>query len=698
MLCWIATLLTAAAATAPAAPPAGPRSLDTLCAEEPERVTKLFRALDLTNPELAAVRERVEAEEYPAACRALLDHYRARFTGMPLPEKKTGADFRDTRAEAALEDRFTFYGVTATVPHRPDGGLDWAYRGPTDDREWAWGLNRHSHLSMLLGAYRKTGNPAYARTIDWHLRDWVLSSPYPGEKSRTARWRGLEAALRMSDWAAVFTKLQDNPLLSPDTRILMLSSLPDHAHYLRHFHAGGGNWVTMEMNGLTDIALTWPEFAASDAWLAYALETMTPELVSQVYPDGVQKELTSHYHRVAAYNFERFADRLRRHGRSAPGQFRGTLERMWNYLALSMRPNGYGVLNNDADYDHTRPVLEKLAEEYGRADWRYVVTNGAKGTRPRGGPSVVFPWAGQAVLRSGWETDAHWAFFDVGPLGTGHVHYDKLHLSVAVAGRDVLADSGRYTYVGGPWRTYFTGSLSHNVLLVDGKPQKSFPNTVDAPLPGRDTTPGGGTRLEALGGAGTENAERGGFLLTPDFDFVRGVFRAGYHGVTGEPVHTRAVFHRPGRYWLVVDRMDIDRARDLTALWHFHPDCTVAQDGKTLVTTDADKGNLRLVPIGPADWNMSLVRGQEQPDIQGWYSRKYNSKTPATAAVCQTHTGGAVTFGWLLLPAVGMPQQAAAAMEKDGPDTVRIEVRLPDGTVERWRLPMAGDALQPEKR
>ena len=79
----------------------------------------------------------------------------------------------------------------------------------------------------------------------------------------------------MNSWTEIFVSLQRCAAFSDAARILMLSTLPDHAHYLRNFHAGTGNWLTMEMNGLAAIALTWPEFREASAWLDYATGRMT---------------------------------------------------------------------------------------------------------------------------------------------------------------------------------------------------------------------------------------------------------------------------------------------------------------------------------------------------------------------------------------------------------------------------------------
>jgi len=112
---------------------------------------------------------------------------------------------------------------------------------------------------------------------------------------------------------------------------------------------------------------------------------------------------------------------------------------------------------------------------------------GASGTAPEGPPSRVFAWAGQLVSRSGFDRDAHWSFFDFGPWGIGHQHQDKLHLSVAAFGRDLLVDAGRFAYSGElaeRFRRYAVASAGHNVLSIDGRGQGPGPREVDAPADG----------------------------------------------------------------------------------------------------------------------------------------------------------------------------------------------------------------------
>jgi len=641
--------------------------VEGVCQAYPERVRRLFSALDLEREGLEAVRAAVADEDWPRACSALLEYYRTGTSGAWLrasvPEAGTG---RDAAADAILSDTFSEYTISAKVPRRADGGLDWAYNGPDGDREWGWGLNRHGWVGTLLRAFRKTGNPVYVEGLDGLLRDWVTSNPYPGERNSTPQWRGLEVFSRVAGaWPTAFYALQGVPEFTPAVRILMLSSIPDHTHYTRHFHARGGNWIAMELYGLAHAAACWPEFHDADAWFDYASERLLPEVTRQVYPDGVQMELTSHYHRAALHSFDRFIALAGRVGKTLPEDTRQGVESMYNYLAYAMRPSGYGPLNNDSNLDFTRPEVLARVGSFGRDDWRYIATNGREGEKPAGLPSVVFPWAGQVIMRGGWDADAHWAFFDVGPLGIGHWHYDKLHLSVSAFGRDLLVDAGRYTYKGGPWRSYFVGSQSHNVILVDGCAQRAYAKEAAEPMTGN-------------------------YALTPEYDYARGAYTGGYGGLEGQATHTRVVVYRRGQYWLVLDRVDTDRPRTIEALWHFHPDCTVQLDGLSAASVDQDQGNLRITPASGLEWQVEIVKGRTEPGIQGWWSRIYNQKTPSPCAVYTATVDGPATFAWILVPAKGaVSMLAEAVLDAVSPEAAQVRLGFADGRAETIRVPLA---------
>ena len=73
------------------------------------------------------------------------------------------------------------------------------WRGPNDDPEFAWFLNRQHHLPALFVAWRETKDARYRTALNTQLRDWLRQSPRPAYYSFSSAWRALEVARRMEE-------------------------------------------------------------------------------------------------------------------------------------------------------------------------------------------------------------------------------------------------------------------------------------------------------------------------------------------------------------------------------------------------------------------------------------------------------------------------------------------------------------------
>lgn len=604
-------------------------SVEDVCFAYPERMKTLLMQINLNSHELENVKTSLIQDQLALACKQLLAYYRDGTSASFLRNKKIEISSEsDTLAENIIRNVMTFYGRSAVLPHRSDNHLDWTFHGQDDDMEWAWALNRHYHIQTLLDAYLKTGNPVYAKTIDKHIKDWVIfSMPYPEKRSNTEIWRGLEVSFRAKIWAKVFFGLINSGYLSPVTQLLILSSIPEHAHYLRNYH-GGGNWLTMEMTGLATISTVWPEFNQSSQWFQYAVDTMIKTLDEQVYPDGAQTELSSSYHYVALDNFNQLIEICRLANKPLPQRYTSRIEAMWNYLSYIMRPDGFGPLNNDSDMTDWRKLVEKEAILHQRDDWKYIISNSREGIKPQEIPSVFFPWAGQLIMRNSYKPFAQWAFFDIGPWGTGHQHNDKLHLSVFANGHDFLVDSGRFAYDGElaeKFREYALNSASHNVILIDGQGQAPGPRLAVEPLSNKHCN------------------------ITEDFDHAWHISEE-YKNIDGICSHLRSLLYVRGQFWVVVDKITTDRPRTVEILWHWHPECQVNVERKQMVTAQNGQSFLQIIPLSKTKMSIRQVKGQETPTIQGWYSKKYNECEPNTVSIYKAQIQNNTTFIWVLLP------------------------------------------------
>ena len=271
------------------------------------------------------------------------------------------------------------------------------------------------------------------------------------------------------------------------------------------------------------------------------------------------------------------------------------------------------------------------------------------------------------ISRSGFDREAHWSFFDVGPWGSGHQHNDKLHLSIAAFGRDFLVDAGRFAYTGmvaEKFRGYARGSQGHNVVLIDGKGQAPGPKLAEEPVPGHQ------------------------WAISDQFDFAWSSME-GFIEMEGKVEHRRGVYYQRGEFWIVIDQINSDRPRKVDALWHWHPDCDVTVDGSKTYTKH-QFGNLQIVPGQDLEWEIQTIVGQEEPEIQGWYSVEYNKYTPNPAVIYSTDVPGKATFVWLIHPTEGPAEEASVELLSVDDEKARVKVVTRSGGERMVTIPVKG--------
>ncbi|HPT32702.1 MAG TPA: heparinase II/III family protein, partial [Prolixibacteraceae bacterium] len=145
------------------------------------------------------------------------------------------------------------------------------------------------------------------------------------------------------------------------------------------------------------------------------------------------------------------------------------------------------------------------------------------------------------------------------------------------------------------------------------------------------------------------------------------------------------------------DQVATDRSREIEALWHWHPDCVVQIDGNKVVTNN-EKGNLQIIPVNGPNWQISMVKGQEKPEIQGWYSREYNQYVPSPTSVYTTRIDSDATFAWVLFPS----EKSGTALQTEivSANNQEMKIRVVTKNGQEWlvSVPLPAEAFQTGNR
>ena len=236
----------------------------------------------------------------------------------------------------------------------------------------------------------------------------------------------------------------------------------------------------------------------------------------------------------------------------------------------------------------------------------YIESRGERGTPYP--PLVVYPNSGYSVFRRGEVFDGDEdgevtrGIFVHHPERIAHGHWDALSLTLHIAGRDVLVDSGGPYAYGDPLRfTYFMLSRAHNVVLIDDQDHR-------AP-----------SRLVGHGEA-------------HDCQWVAAE-HAGYEGRTV----SRTVVAVADAGFVVLDSATASTTENtFNMLWHFAPGSSITPvvDGRRTATS-IQLGEDRFVAdaLVSAAPTVEVVEGRLEPKPQGWVTQAPESKTPAPVLV-----------------------------------------------------------------
>lgn len=590
---------------------------------------------------------------YPDHCRTILDE-----------------------AEQLLTGRFNLLGYRELrFGDPPDWHLDpvsgrrapllhWSRIDPLDDAlvgdaKVTWELNRHQWLVRLAQAYALGRDERYARACVASIDSWLEANP-PGVGINWAS--SLEVAYRLISWCWTVALIRESACVTGEWAMNLLAAVCRHAQHVRRYlsyYFSPNTHLTGEALGLFYAGTLFQEFEYAPQWVKAGADILIAESAAQILPDGVHFELSTCYQRYTIDIYLHFLQLAARNDMVMPDDLPSRVEGLVDALLAVRQPDGSIPQIGDADGgtllplairkpDDARGVFARAACAFGREDFAWAAEGdgpeavwmmgqealtrlGALKPAPPAGPaSVLLPSSGYAVMRSGWQRDAHQLIVDAGPLGcpisSGHGHADLLSIQCAIFGEPCLVDPGTGCYASGSrWRDYFRSTAAHSTLRIDGRDQ---------------ARPAGPFRWQARPAAELEAWESTGEIDVVDASHT-------WCDDAGAVIHRRRVFFLKPHYWVLVDDVSGASAHAIEVRFQFAP-IDVAVDEEQHARALTPGGNvLWIVPFASSPIAAALV--------DGWVSPDYGQQEPAPQLTYSSHA----PLPWRMLMVL-LPQRGSA--------------------------------------
>lgn len=562
--------------------------------------------LDLSIPELAEA-----SRAFTLGDEALAEHIFAEYLKKTLKPEcffSLPHDWTNEKAfriaDNALENKFTSVGVP--IDFGKGNKVDW-YANPTYNRykEWEVQFHRHHEWIALGQAYRESGDEKYAECFAKLVYSWITEAyqrPLPGEPANY-HWRTLECGIRMQkNWNYPIHAFLHSPSVPDKTWVLIFMSLWEQAEHVFPKNTGY-NWLMTEKTGLLYVAVLYPFMAQSKRWGDWALETLHRLSEEFTYPDNFEIELSTGYHAAVMNDFLVVFHLFSRYGIEFPEKFANNVHRMFYMYPQLTKPDLRLPSMNDGGGANIISICQRGSAHFPDDEvLRYFASEFKEGRLPDY-KSIIMPYSGMLVMRTGFNPDDMWALFECAPYGADHQQEDKLMFMLYAYGVDMLPNLGFFRYDTSKMRAYVRSTRAHNTGLVDALPQN---------------------RGKTHKRVSAEDVKKKSDLrarIGEDFEVGEGIYNQGYGPDLLDATHKRkVVWFKKGHngslpFFVVIDNFSAADGEDhfYESSWQL-PDVTVTVNRKKVTVSYENGAKLNMISsVAPR-----MFLGQYEPEYMGW--------------------------------------------------------------------------------
>lgn len=318
--------------------------------------------LDVSRPELSAVKDAVDAADWERAISETVKHFHNR---MDLWQdwKDVMVVSPDPNADTAQADRLV---AIAQGKPRPEG-VNWrkeSYWTPEPPggegvpNLYTWHIAR-----TLAAAYTATGRSEYARAaIDLQMQ-WILDNPNPKvvfEKPPFPYyfqlWNDRTAAARTPGHGdLVYARLYNFDGWTDDEKLVFFSFIEDNARWT-YGATSGANWGVEAAKACYEFGVKFPEWKMSPRYVSWGTSRLAELVLKDVRGDGVSTEAAIKYHAMVARRLlgmleDHNEGRIKLEDDLVP-RLTKAVEGMYEHMAYTLQPDGYVVMCGDSWYEN----------------------------------------------------------------------------------------------------------------------------------------------------------------------------------------------------------------------------------------------------------------------------------------------------------------------------------------------------------
>lgn len=240
-----------------------------------------------------------------------------------------------------------------------------------------WELSRFHHALRLGQAYLYTQDEKYAREIVSQITAWIKANPY----EFGVNWSvAMEVAIRAVNWVWAYYLIIESKALTTDFLALWLTSLRQHGEFIfKNLEDGWPrtNHLIADLTGLAHLGILFPEFPEAEKWQKTALTRLWEELDRQVYPDGVDYEASTAYHRLVTEMVLSVVALCVINHVEIPPTAEARLKTMLDVILAYTAPDGLAPQIGDADDGRLLPLSVHADPIRERRDHRHLLALGS---------------------------------------------------------------------------------------------------------------------------------------------------------------------------------------------------------------------------------------------------------------------------------------------------------------------------------